>query len=184
MSTGTLLAIIVPVVVVVAALAALGWYTARRRRLRERFGPEYGRTVEEAGSRVAAERELSAREKRHDALDISPLSPAARDRYAEDWQKVQGEFVDHPEDAVHEADLLVASLMRERGYPTDDLAQKLKDLSVEHGRTVEHYRAAHDVNERSLQHSATTEQLRGAMVHYRALFDELLSDGGRPQAHT
>ncbi|MET9419708.1 hypothetical protein ABZY06_03075 [Streptomyces sp. NPDC006540] len=184
MSTGTLLAIIIPVVVVVAALVALGWYTARRRRLRERFGPEYERTVEDAGSQSAADRELSAREKRHDALDIKPLSPSARDRYAHDWQKVQGEFVDHPEDAVQEADLLVTSLMRERGYPTDNLTQKLQDLSVEHGRTVEHYRAAHDVNERSRRHTASTEQLRGAMVHYRALFDELLSDGGPRHART
>ncbi|MEV4683861.1 hypothetical protein [Streptomyces kurssanovii] len=184
MSTGTLLAIIIPVVVVVAALAALGGYTVRRRRLRERFGPEYERTVEDAGSRSAADRELSAREKRHDALDIRPLSSSTRDRYAHDWQKVQGEFVDHPEDAVQEADLLVTSLMRERGYPTDNLTQKLQDLSVEHGRTVEHYRAAHDVNERSRRHTASTEQLRGAMVHYRALFDELLSDGGPRQART
>jgi hypothetical protein len=184
MSTGTLLAIIIPVVVVVAALAALGWYTVRRRRLRERFGPEYERTVDDAGSRSAADRELSAREKRHDALDIRPLSPSARDRYAHDWQKVQGEFVDHPEDAVQEADLLVTSLMRERGYPTDNLTQKLQDLSVEHGRTVEHYQAAHDVNERSRRHTASTEQLRGAMVHYRALFDELLSDGGPRHART
>ncbi|ALC20546.1 hypothetical protein ACH46N_32225 [Streptomyces pristinaespiralis] len=184
MSTGTLLAIILPVVAVVAVLAALGWYTVRRRRLQARFGPEYERTVEDTGSRGAADRELSAREKRHDALDIKPLSSGVRDRYAQDWQKVQGDFVDHPEEAVHEADLLVASLMRERGYPTDNLAQKLQDLSVEHGRTVEHYRAAHDVNERSLQHRANTEQLRGAMVHYRALFDELLSDGGPRQAHT
>lgn len=182
MSTGTLLAIIIPVVAVVAALAAFGWYTMRRRRLQQRFGPEYERTVEDAGGRGAADRELSAREKRHDALDIRPLAPAVHDRYAQDWQKVQGEFVDHPEQAVQEADLLVTSLMRERGYPTDNLEQKVQDLSVEHGRTVEHYRAAHDVNERSRQHRANTEQLRAAMVHYRALFDELLSDGGPSQA--
>ncbi|MFF3322407.1 hypothetical protein [Streptomyces sp. NPDC002889] len=179
MSTGTLVAIIILVVVVVAVIAVATSLMVRRRRLRERFGPEYERTVEDAGSRREAERDLSTREKRHDELDIKPLSGSVRDRYARDWESVQGDFVDRPEDAVQDADLLVTSLMRERGYPTEDLTQRLKDLSVEHGRTLEHYRAAHDVNQLSMKHEATTEQLRGAMVHYRVLFDELLTDGGQ-----
>ncbi|MGW0561636.1 hypothetical protein ACWDZ4_13700 [Streptomyces sp. NPDC003016] len=179
MSTGTLLAIIIPVVVVLAALAVVAFLGFRRKRLRERFGPEYERTVEGSGSRLEAERDLSAREKRHDSLDIRPLPGDVRDRYSQDWAGVQGEFVDRPEDAVRDADSLVTSLMRERGYPTEDLPQRIRDLSVEHGRTIEHYRAAHEVNELSMKHQATTEQLRGAMVHYRALFDELLSDGGQ-----
>ncbi|MGW7365754.1 hypothetical protein ACWGI8_20510 [Streptomyces sp. NPDC054841] len=179
MSTGTLLSIIIPVVVVLAALAVAAFLLMRHRRLRERFGPEYERTVEEAGSRRAAERELSAREKRHDSLDIKPLPNGVRERYTRDWDSVQGEFVDRPEDAVQDADILIASLMRERGYPTEDLSQRLKDLSVEHSRTLEHYRAAHEVNQLSMAHEATTEQLRGAMVHYRALFTELLSNGGQ-----
>ncbi|GHC57449.1 hypothetical protein [Streptomyces cinnamoneus] len=179
MSTGTLLAIIIAVAVVVAVVAFAVSLTRRRRRLHERFGPEYERTVEERGSRRAAERDLSAREKRHDSLDIKPLEGGARDRYARNWSHVQGEFVDRPEDAVQDADLLVTSLMRERGYPTDDFEQRLKDLSVEHSRTLEHYRSAHEINGLSMKHEATTEQLRGAMVHYRALFDELLSNGGQ-----
>ncbi|MFF9867325.1 hypothetical protein ACF1G0_18200 [Streptomyces sp. NPDC013953] len=179
MTTGTLLAIIIPVVVVLAVVAAVAFIALRRRRLRERFGPEYERTVDDAGGRLAAERELSEREKRHDALDIRPLPDDARDRYSRDWANVQGEFVDRPEDAVQDADLLVTSLMRDRGYPTEGLDQRLRDLSVEHGRTIDHYRAAHEVNQLSMKHQATTEQLRGAMVHYRALFDELLSDGGQ-----
>ncbi|GAA2941646.1 hypothetical protein [Streptomyces enissocaesilis] len=178
MTTGTLLAIIIPVVVVLAALAVVAFLGFRRKRLRERFGPEYERTVEGAGSRLEAERDLSAREKRHDSLDIKPLPGDVRERYSQDWTGVQGEFVDRPEDAVRDADSLVTSLMRERGYPTEGLTQRIRDLSVEHGRTIEHYRAAHEVNELSMKHQATTEQLRGAMVHYRALFDELLSDGG------
>ncbi|MDF3289823.1 MULTISPECIES: hypothetical protein [Streptomyces] len=179
MSTGTLIAIIVPVaaVIVIAALATS--LVMRRRRLRERFGPEYERTVETTDSRRAAERDLSAREKRHDALDIKPLAPAARDRYSDNWVHVQEEFVDRPEDAVHDADRLVTSLMHDRGYPTEGYEQQLKDLSVEHGRTLEHYRAAHEIDERSTRHQATTEELRGAMVHYRALFEELLGDGGQ-----
>ncbi|KOV80487.1 hypothetical protein ADL01_12435 [Streptomyces sp. NRRL WC-3618] len=178
MSTGTLLAIIIPIAVVIV-LAAVGfWLLMRRQKLQERFGPEYGRTMEDADSRLAGERELREREKRHDSLDIKPLDSGARDRYSRDWTGVQDEFVDRPEDAVHDADRLVTSLLHERGYPTEDFEQQLKDLSVEHGRTLEHYQAAHDVNVLSTRHEATTEQLRGAMVHYRTLFDELLSDGG------
>lgn len=120
MSAGTLLAIIIPIVVVIALAAVAAWLLMRRRQLRERFGPEYGRTVEDADSRMAAERELRAREKRHDSLDIKPLDSRTRDRYAQDWTGVQDEFVDRPEDAVHDADRLVTSLMHERGYPTQD----------------------------------------------------------------
>ncbi|WP_328982810.1 hypothetical protein OG258_49320 [Streptomyces mirabilis] len=177
MPTGTLLAIIIAIVVVIAVAVAASM-VMRRRKLRERFGPEYERTMGDADSRMAGERELRAREKRHDALDIKPLDSSVRDRYTRDWASTQDEFVDRPEDAVHDADRLVTSLMHERGYPTQDFEQQLKDLSIEHGRTLEHYRAAHDVEALSTRHEATTEQLRGAMVHYRALFDELLSDGG------
>ncbi|MEU1450476.1 hypothetical protein ABZ474_57185, partial [Streptomyces mirabilis] len=92
--------------------------------LRERFGPEYERTMGDAGSRMAGERELRAREKRHDALDIKPLDSTIRDRYTRDWASAQEEFVDRPEDAVHDADRLVTSLMHERGYPTQDFGER------------------------------------------------------------
>ncbi|MFF8424892.1 hypothetical protein ACF07Y_06985 [Streptomyces sp. NPDC016566] len=181
MSTGTLLAIIIPIVVLLALAAVAVSLVMRRRHLRERFGPEYERTVEGSDGRLAAERELREREKRHDSLDIKPLPSVSRNRYAQEWSSVQEEFVDRPEEAVHDADRLVTSLMHDRGYPTEGFDQQMKDLSVEHGRTLEHYRAAHDVEALSGRSQATTEQLRGAMVHYRALFNELLSDGG--QAH-
>ncbi|MFJ9818569.1 hypothetical protein ACIRU3_25585 [Streptomyces sp. NPDC101151] len=183
MSTGTLLAIIIPIVVVVALAAIAVSLMMRRRHLRERFGPEYERTVEGSDGRLAAERELKARERRHDSLEIKPLSPVSRSRYTQRWSSVQEEFVDRPVDAVHDADQLVTSLMHERGYPTEGFEQQVKDLSVEHGRTLEHYRAAHEVESLSTDSRATTEQLRGAMVHYRALFDELLSDGGGRARH-
>jgi hypothetical protein len=172
--------VIAAVVVAAVVLVAAAAFAGRRRRghLKERFGPEYDRTVEGADSRKDAERDLAARTKRHDSLDIKPLPSGIRDRYAREWTSVQEEFVDRPEDAVHDADSLVGSLMRDRGYPTENFDQQVKDLSVEHGRTLDHYRAAHEVNDLSTRHEATTEQLRGAMVHYRALFDELLTDGG------
>ncbi len=174
MSTETLVAIIVPSVIVLILLGVGLWMLSRRRHLKRRFGPEYDRTVEEAGGQLSADRELSSREQRHDALEIRELPPEVRQQYADDWGHVQEHFVDRPQGAVDEADSLVTRLMRERGYPTGGYEQQLQDLSVEHGRTLEHYRDAHEIQTRSSGGKATTEELRGAMVHYRALFDELL----------
>ncbi|MGW2785097.1 hypothetical protein ACWC3X_28190 [Streptomyces populi] len=178
MSTGTLPTVIVLIVVVIALAVAAASFM-RRRRLRERFGPEYDRTVEQTDDRHAAERELRERHRRHDALDIRPLSDVARDRYTREWTAVQNEFVDRPEDAVRSADRLVTALMRDRGYPTEAFDQQVRDLSADQGRTLQRYRAAHQVEHLSTRHQATTEELRGAMARYRALFDELLSDDGR-----
>lgn len=170
-----LVAIIIAVIVILVVAYALRM-ARRRRHLEDRFGPEYERTVEARDSRLAAERDLSRREARHAKLDIRPLPAAVRERYAQDWSLVQQQFVDSPEQTVAEADRLVTALMRERGYPTEGYEQQVRDLSVEHSRTLEHYRAAHEVNARSGRGEVTTEELRGALVHYRALFDDLLKD--------
>ncbi|MFE7528248.1 hypothetical protein ACFU7Y_21385 [Kitasatospora sp. NPDC057542] len=183
MSTGDLIAIIVPAAVVLILVAAALWFVNRRHRLRERFGPEYERTISQSDSRLAAERELRDRELRHRELDIKPLPAEARQRYASDWTQVQQEFVDRPGQAVQNADRLVTTVMRDRGYPTEDYDQRLRDLSVEHSRTLEHYRVAHAVNTQAGRGDATTEELRGAMVHYHALFDALL-DGGTERDRT
>ncbi|MFJ2190596.1 hypothetical protein ACIOJE_22125 [Kitasatospora sp. NPDC087861] len=180
MSTGTLIAVIVPVAVVLILAAAVLWYLSRRRRLRQQFGPEYDRAVRRSGNRLSAERELREREQRHEQLRIKPLPPDTRQQYAEDWTRVQQEFVDRPGEAVQHADRLVTLLMHDRGYPTEDYEQRLRDLSVEHGQTLEHYRVAHAINAEARRDNATTEELRGAMVHYRALFSELL-DGNEPR---
>ncbi|MFE4961160.1 hypothetical protein ACFRCW_46600 [Streptomyces sp. NPDC056653] len=178
MSSGIVIAIIVAVVLIVLAVGT--WMAVRRRHLRERFGPEYERAVEAGDSRTAAERDLRDREQRHDDLDLKPLALTARQQYAQDWSSVQEHFVDRPQESVGEADQLVTRLMKERGYPTEGYEQQVKDLSVEHGRTLEHYRAAHEVNARAGGQQTTTEELRGAMVYYRALFEDLLTNGDRP----
>ncbi|WP_327420345.1 hypothetical protein OG612_38745 [Streptomyces sp. NBC_01527] len=179
MSSGIIIAIIVAAVVIIVLVIGV-WMAVRRRHLRARFGPEYERAVESGDSRTAAERDLREREQRHDDLDLKPLPTTARQRYAQEWNGVQEHFVDRPQEAVGEADQLVTRLMKERGYPTEGYEQQVKDLSVEHGRTLEHYRAAHEVNARAGGRQTTTEELRGAMVHYRALFDDLLTNGDRP----
>ncbi|MEU5441437.1 MULTISPECIES: hypothetical protein [Streptomyces] len=174
--------IIVAVVVILVVVALVLRTTIRRQRLRERFGPEYERTVEAKQSRGAADRDLRAREERHETLEIRPLPSTVRDRYARDWTSVQEHFVDRPDQAVGEADRLVITLMSERGYPTEGYEQQKRDLSVEHAQTLQHYRIAHEINERAGSRETSTEELRSAMVHYRALFEELLHDGGTASA--
>lgn len=172
----TVMIIFVIAIVVVAALA--GWLMLarlrRRQQLRDRFGPEYDRAVDDGQDRRAAERELGEREKRHEQLDIKPLSPTARDGYARQWALIQAKFVDRPDIAVAEADRLVVVVMGERGYPTEDYQQQVTDLSVEHASTLDHYRSAHDIKSRHDQDQVPTEELRQAMVHYRSLFEDLL----------
>jgi len=173
MSTGAIIGVVVAIVVVVA-LVWLVWTQLRRRQLRDRFGPEYSKAVEDEGGRRAAERELLQREKRHSEYDIKPLDPAERERYGKQWVLIQEQFVDHPGSAVAEADRLVTIVMGECGYPTEGYQQQASDLSVRHASTLDHYRTAHDIKDRHEESRASTEELREAMVHYRSLFQDLL----------
>jgi hypothetical protein len=158
MSSGTI-AIIIIVIVVVVAVAAGVAYNARRRRLRQRFGPEYDRLVEQGTSRRQAEAELTARERRVRDLDIRPLSADAQARYSGEWAAVQERFVDAPQDAVTAAQRLVMTVMNERGYPTEGTDQVLADLSVEHARVLDHYRAAYEISQRAADGAASTEDV-------------------------
>ncbi|SCL39224.1 hypothetical protein GA0070624_6492 [Micromonospora rhizosphaerae] len=169
------------VVLVLAALVAVAVVASRRRSLKQRFGPEYDRVVAEQDSRSAAERELRERERRHAALEINPLTPESRARYAAAWEELQVRFVDSPAETVGEADELVSRLIAERGYPTGDFSDQVAHLSVEHARTLTHYRDAHDIRLRNERGETSTEELRQALVHYRALFADLL--GGDPVGH-
>jgi hypothetical protein len=167
---------IIIVLVVVAAAAAAWWVGMRRRsgRLRERFGPEYERTVSRAETPAQGEAELEARELRRTKLDIRPLDPDEREQYLLSWKEVQAIFVDDPKGAVASADRQVTDVMLARGYPMDDFERRAADISVDHPGVVENYRAAHSVFEASDESGAETEDLRRAFVHYRALFEELL----------
>ncbi len=169
--------ILVAVAVVVIIAGALWSYMQRRRStdLHRRFGPEYDREVHTRGRREA-ERELERREKRVQALDIRPLSREDREAFASEWKSVQTRFVDDPGGAIRDADRLVGEVMRERGYPVADFNQRTADISVDHPRVVEHYRSAHDIALAQADGKASTEDLRQAMVHYRALFEDLLGE--------
>ena len=171
--------IVIAVVAVVLLLGVMwaGTRTRRTRSLQDRFGREYDRTVEHAGDRREAERELREREKRHEELDLRPLAPEARDRYAEEWEATQGRFVDDPKGAVRDADVLVQRVMKDRGYPVDDFERRAADISVDHPDLVERYRTAHGIAGASERGEASTEDLRQSVRHYRALFVELLEVG-------
>jgi hypothetical protein len=171
-------------VAVVAVLALVVWQALAKRRtsrLQGQFGPEYDRTVGAADSRREAEAELAAREERRRELEIRPLSETARERYVASWQAVQVQFVDAPREAVASADSLIQSVMADRGYPVDDFEQRAADVSVDHPHVVENYRQGHRLAQASAGGKDSTEDLRQAMRHYRALFDELVEpDADRP----
>jgi hypothetical protein len=187
--TSTQIAVLIIVLLVIAAAVVAGRFFLRRRTLQRKFGPEYDRAVADGTNRVAAERELLDRERRHEELDIRPLEPEARERYANDWRAVQALFIEDPARAVESGDEIVTRLVGERGYPTENYSDQLSYLSVEHARTLGHYRDAHDIYLRAQRNAASTEELRQALVHYRELFADLLgdpsptSDADDPTAH-
>ncbi len=160
-------------------IAVLAWLYVRKRRsttadLRKKFGPEYDRAVRVHGAGRKAESKLEDREKRVEKLNIRDLDPMEPDRFLKRWESVQSRFVDSPKGAVTEADDLVSSAMKARGYPVSDFDQRAADISVDHPRVVENYRSAHEIALRAGKDQATTEELRTAMIHYRSLFEELV----------
>lgn len=159
---------------VVVGLIARGARRSRSESLREQFGNEYEHAVQEHGSRSKAERDLRERTEQVGRYKIIPLGAADRTRFRGDWQNVERHFMERPTTAVVEADELVAEIMRRRGYPMGDFDRHVADLSVTHPSVIDHYRSGHKVIDDA--GSASTEDLRQAMLHYRALFDELIDD--------
>lgn len=169
------------IILIVIAVAAVAFgafmYTQRERtrRLRGKFGPEYDRLVHDRGNSRKAEDELLTRQKRIEKFKIRDLNQREIERFSESWRTIQEQFVDAPREAVGQADRLVREVMTARGYPMADFEQRAADISVDHAHMVDQYRAAHDIAQRDAAGRATTEDLRQAMVHYRALFEDLLS---------
>jgi hypothetical protein len=168
--------IIIAIAAIAVAVIAAFWYISNRNHtkdLRDRFGSEYDYQVARVGDRHKAESELEARQKRVSRLDIRPLPETQRGEFTERWRDVQARFVDDPYRAVEDAQKLVDQVMTARGYPVGEFDQRAKDVSVDHPQVMAHYRAAYEIS--SSGQGADTEQQRQAMVHYRALFDELLT---------
>lgn len=176
------IALLVLAVVAVLLVLALTVVSRRHRKrtadLRGTFGAEYDRTVETSDRPRDAERELAERKSRHEQLDIRALSSASRQRYLAAWEGVQSRFLDAPVLALSEADALLSRLMRERGFPTDDLRTQEDMLSVEHTHVLDGFRAGHAIEQANTTGNADTEQVRQGMLHFREVFEELVSEGG------
>ena len=167
---------IVIAAIVIIGLLLIGWFVSRRRRteqLRDRFGPEYERAVREVGPN-RADAALLERARRVEKFSLRELTADERQRFVLEWRTVQTRFVDAPREAVNEADRLVDLLMAARGYPVTDFEQRAADLSVDHPRVVDNYRAAHQIALRHRRGEASTEDLRKAVLYYRSLFEDLL----------
>lgn len=180
---GSLVWVVIAIVIVaVIALVAVGARKRRTAMLRDRFGPEYDRVVENRDDRRAAEADLRGREKLRAQFDVKPLPEATRLRFADEWRDVQENFVDQPAQATTEADTLITRVMEARGYPMKDFDAQAELVSVDHPDTVENYRFAHAVRQRSQTQQVSTEDLREALLRYRSLFDELLRPEGNGAA--
>jgi hypothetical protein len=176
MDTATILLLVVGL----GLAAVIGiWFLLQNRRsarLRNQFGPEYDHALETAGSRREAEKDLEARTRRVEKLHLKELPSERRARYYEEWRIAQAHFVDDPGAAISESHRLVQRVMIERGYPPADIDQRGADISVDHPEVVSHYRAANAIVHAYEDGAATTEDLRQAIIHHRALFAELLGE--------
>jgi len=170
--------VVVLILVAMLVMVVIATENGRRRRekLRRQFGPEYDRTVQQFGSVVKAERELLARSRRLQRIQLRDLNEGDRAHFSNVWAAVQAKFVDDPAGAVQEANLLIKTVMQSRGYPVEDFEHRVADLSVDHANVVQHYRAARELAHANREGRENTEELRQAFVHYRALFSDLLQE--------
>jgi hypothetical protein len=173
----TVIAVAVLALVVGAVIVVM---RNRTQKLRAQFGPEYDRTVAETGNRFKAEAQLAKVEARVRRYELRPIAVADRDRFRQSWRAIQSKFVDDPSSSLAEADHLLGRVMQARGYPPSDFENRALEISVDHAAVVDNYRAGHEIVLRQAQRQATTEDLRKAMVHYRALFDDLMQEEPAP----
>lgn len=177
MDTTTIVMIVIAALVLLVVGGFVGIVFARRQRskkLHQRFGPEYDRMFNELGDKDEAESQLEARLEHVKSLDLQPLSPEQKQRFAQEWRQTQAMFVDQPDQAIQEADQLVKQVMAAKGYPVDDFEQRIADLSVDYPDLILNYRRVNEVAAKGKQDGLSTEELRQAMVHCRALFEALL----------
>ncbi len=178
LTTAVVIFFAVSVVVAIIAIAWLYSHSRRTKQLQSKFGPEYRRVARAEGDAAQGEQVLLERQKRVKKLDIKPLTESQRNEFADAWEHAQAEFVDDPTAAVTHADVLVQEVMNVRGYPVSDFDQRVADVSVDHPAVAQNYRLAHNIAERNEREKVGMEKLREAMLHYRALFADLLHDGG------
>lgn len=180
-------ALIIVIAAAVLVLVGVGVYAYMMRRrhdqLRGHFGPEYDRTLERSANAAEADAVLAKRMDRVRRFSLHPLSHEQADGFTREWQRIQTRFVDDPDGAVSEADQLVARVMAARGYPTEDFERLADDVSVDHPHVVENYRVARRLMDRRASGEVGTEELRQAVVNYRALFNDLIETEEHHRRH-
>jgi hypothetical protein len=174
--TTSQIVLIVGLLIAAAIVIYIAVQRRRSERLRQRFGPEYERAVAEGGDRRRAEAKLAERAERVKSYHLRTLAAADRANFLEAWNRVQAQFVDNPSAAVASADNLLGQVLAARGYPVSDFEQRAADISVDHPSVVQNYRTAHDIAVRHTRGEAGTEDLRKAIIHYRNLFEELVTE--------
>ena len=184
LDNNTLIAVAAVAILLIVAIAVVGWNAYQTSRLKKRFGPEYDAVLRRTGSKAKAEKELRQREKRVQHFQIVPLSAADAAKFSTAWNRLQGSFVDDPKGVLIQADQLVRELLTKRGYPMADFERRAADISVDHPVVVNNYRAAQRILSRDQRGEADTEDMRKAVVHFRALFDELLGVSTAKAAET
>lgn len=172
-TTSTLIIVVVLILIVLAVLGVVR-RQQRSKRLQERFGPEYDRVFDEVGDQSRAEKELEGRIAHVKTLNIRALTADEVNRYGLEWQDIQRQFVDEPLTALQKADLLIQEVMKVRGYPVDDFEQRAADISVDYPELVTDYRGMHRIADKQVKDKPTTEDIRQAMIHGRALFENLI----------
>ena len=173
-NTTTIVIAIVALLILVGLLSMAFTRRQRTKRLQERFGPEYDRAVSDIGDRRRAEEELEARLDHVKSLDIRPLSTEETERFTREWQLAQAEFVDEPLASLRKANGLIKEVMSAKGYPVDDFEQRAADISVDYPELVIDYRELRAIANKGDNEDVTTEEMRQAMVHARALFQNLV----------
>jgi hypothetical protein len=175
-TTYLIIAVVLVLLVLGVILGAIFSRRQRSKKFQNKYGPEYDRTVQNAGNEKKAQAEMGERQKHVDTMNIRPLSVSERARYQAEWTAIQAKFVDQPGQATVEADHLIMEVMKVRAYPVSDFEQRAADISVNYPALVSNYRAAREIAIKNEQHSANTEELRQALIYYRSLFDEFLKD--------
>ena len=176
--------IIIGALVLLVVVGLIGMAMARQRRskrLQEQFGPEYERTLKKMGDKREAESDLEERLAHVNTLNIRPLTAEEVNRYALQWQDVQREFVDEPLLSLQKGDRLIREVMKARGYPVEDFEQRVADISVHYPELVADYRGMHRIAIKQAPDAASTEEIRKAMIHGRALFENLISNESREE---
>jgi len=174
-ATAIVIIVILAAVIVLIAGTAFFLQNRRRRDLHRRYGHEYDRAVQQAGSVRAGEADLRERVEAREVLPIHPLTTDQVDRYRDEWEQVQSEFVDTPSGSLRHADAVVTAIMVDRGYPMSEFEQQAKLISVDHASVVENYRLAHETFLENERDRVPTDQVRDAIVAYRSLFEELIA---------